>query len=715
MKHISANNDKPNLHFLEMCLPKLFAFLLPWIIVFAIPKLHFGYYGQIEGQITLMHLFCGILAVNLYIIFCRHDYYLYLLKEPLVYIPFLIALYSFALAFVHRIPNLAMFGSAQLGQGVFWYFDLSILTVLYVIIWSYKSLRVPLVLNILGMIIFVTLFSLVPSLGNYNLSFFHFTDYLCFFGLSFIIVLISVLYKNKFNLKYINYNYIALFLYFLLGPFFLIIKNESAFAFWLLIAFGAMVIEILKKYKSYAFLNYVYKNIYSAKFFVLLIFLTSVCILLSSFIFWDGKNEFGIGKGELTFVKYSASVIARGTIVRILLEHMYSVKAILVGYGWGNTQELLISSFTREAFYQINTGNRVHFHTHNELFEHVLSVGIFGTILYILYNFFILKKAFILAGIFPYLWLLYFLLCTVWFQFINSMPLMALATATLIKQGDYENVKNSIKTNNAKFISLSIIFGTIFIFLLGGGTISALTNKNTEQWGADAIIALATNSKPGECSSSISDYGRGQHYLAQNLNRYTQYLKVQIDLGKKIVETDVMVMKWYLCAADEVINSGKATIELINQDINTISYLSIDKASSHIKEDVGYELEDFRSNYFSIWEQRLRMLLDLAPKRSDQFTPYIAILLDMNQKSRIKNICLFIREKGYEQPYCDLAEAAIYIEEGAFDKAVKLIEDAEKRGAFEKKISLREGVVGADEDLVKILREFVRTHKETNN
>jgi len=89
--------------------------------------------------------------------------------------------------------------------------------------------------------------------------------------------------------------------------------------------------------------------------------------------------------------------------------------------------------------------------------------------------------------------------------------------------------------------------------------------------------------------------------------------------------------------------------------------------------------------------------------------------LDMNQKSSIRNICLFVRDIGYEQPYCDLAEAAIHIEEGAFDKAVKLIEDAEKRGAFEKKINLREGVVGADEDLVKILREFVKTHKETNN
>ena len=39
-----------------------------------------------------------------------------------------------------------------------------------------------------------------------------------------------------------------------------------------------------------------------------------------------------------------------------------------------NMLELLIKSFTPEVFYQINTGNRVHFHTHNELFEHILKV-----------------------------------------------------------------------------------------------------------------------------------------------------------------------------------------------------------------------------------------------------------------------------------------------------------------------------------------------------
>ena len=81
----------------------------------------------------------------------------------------------------------------------------------------------------------------------------------------------------------------------------------------------------------------------------------------------------------------ASSVIARGTIIRVLIEHMYSIKAILIGYGWGSTQELLISSFTREVFNQINTGNRVHFHTHNEFFEHVLSLGLFGGIVYFLY------------------------------------------------------------------------------------------------------------------------------------------------------------------------------------------------------------------------------------------------------------------------------------------------------------------------------------------
>ena len=231
-----------------------------------------------------------------------------------------------------------------------------------------------------------------------------------------------------------------------------------------------------------------------------------------------------------------------------------------------------------------------------------------------------------------------------------------------------------------------------------GAIFSLLTNKNTEDWGAERILTIAKNSKPGNCSDKISDYGKGQHYLAQIFNGYTQYIKVQVDKGEKLVKSDVDAIKWFFCATDEVIKSGKASIELINQDINTMSYLATPKASLKIKNDLDHGLEEFRKDFMPTWEERLKMLLNLAPRRSDQFTQYISTLLSLNNKGKIKDICSYIRNNGSDLAYCDLAEAAILIEEGKIEKAVILIENAEKLGAFDRQIQLREGALLVEED-----------------
>ena len=93
MNEKSFNRDNLNLGFFEMAFPRLAAFFLPWIIIFAIPKLQFGFYGQIEGQITFLHAICSILLVNLYIIFFRNRNYLYFLKDPVIYIPLSLAFF----------------------------------------------------------------------------------------------------------------------------------------------------------------------------------------------------------------------------------------------------------------------------------------------------------------------------------------------------------------------------------------------------------------------------------------------------------------------------------------------------------------------------------------------------------------------------------------------------------------------------------------------
>ena len=127
-------------------------------------------------------------------------------------------------------------------------------------------------------------------------------------------------------------------------------------------------------------LNLKFKQfIYNPLFFTLIPVFLSIIMVATSFIFWDGETD---QTNNITntdsWIGHLGTLVARGSIVRVLFEHLINLKVIILGYGWGSISELLISSFTPEVFYQINTGNRVHFHTHNELFEHIFSIGFLG-------------------------------------------------------------------------------------------------------------------------------------------------------------------------------------------------------------------------------------------------------------------------------------------------------------------------------------------------
>ena len=187
---------------------------MPWVILGAIPRFQFGYWGQIEGQIVLTHIICSLLTINILVVLFRHKQLRFILWEPLIVIPAILGLFSVFSALFQRIPNVALYGSPQIGQGAFWYFDLSIMTLLYFMVWSNKNWRIPLLISIFLVILFVTLFSLRPDLGQYQLRFFFFFDYLCFYGLAFIVIVSSFinLYKKSFVFKIVNQRYFVIFL-----------------------------------------------------------------------------------------------------------------------------------------------------------------------------------------------------------------------------------------------------------------------------------------------------------------------------------------------------------------------------------------------------------------------------------------------------------------------------------------------------------------------
>ena len=741
MESTISNETNPEFSFMETIFLKVSSLLMPWGILGAIPRFQFGYWGQIEGQIVLTHIICSLLAINILVVLFRHKQLRFILWEPLIVIPAILGLFSVFSALFQRIPNLALYGSPQLGQGAFWYFDLSIMTLLYFMVWSNKNWRIPLLISIFLVILFVTIFSLRPDLGQYKLRFFYFFDYLCFYGLAFIIIVSSFLnlYTKSLVFKIVNQRYFLIFLYISLGPYFWILKNESACLLWLLVGLFWIAIEILKTGEIFKDIRkIIYINLYSPKFFTFIILLASFFILLSSFVFWDGTSNMGDSlkktSNPLLDVSHFATLVARGSIIRVLLEHLDSVKVFFVGYGWGNISELLISSFTKENFTQINTGNRVHFHTHNEVFEHIFSIGAIGFVFYVLYAFHLLKNAFIRGGILPYLWLLYFLICCFWFQFISSLPLLALATATLITHpNSYSDryIKKLKYFRDNLYFSMSYLI-LIFGFLVFASVIGLITTNNTQEFSPNRLIQLSKRVDNGQsCSFSIRDFDRGGIHLSQMLDGYTTYIRNQIKNNEPLVKTDYDVMKWYLCAVDEVVATNKASIELVNADINTVSYFSSIEPS-----DLRGNLTNLRNNYLNIWDERIRLLLTLAPKRSDQITPYVSTLLISGKFDEINKICSFARQFERDVPYCDLAEAAIYIGNNELDKAVFLIERADQSGALDvedKCLRVESGGVLSgtfrseagqkclkwqryiDPKLIKVLREFVKAYKETNN
>ena len=266
-------------------------------------------------------------------------------------------------------------------------------------------------------------------------------------------------------------------------------------------------------------------------------------------------------------------------------------------------------------------------------------------------------------------------------------------------------------------------------FLVFASVMGLITTNNTQEFSPNRLIQLSKSVETQSCSFPIRDFDRGGVHLSQMLDGYTTYIRNQIESDEPLVETDYDVMKWYLCAVDEVIATKKASIELVNSDINTVSYFS-----SIESRDLRGKLTNLRKNYLRVWGERIWLLLTLAPERADQITAYVSTLLISGKFDEINKVCSFVRQFERDVPFCDLAEAAIHIDNNELDKAVFLIERADQSGALDiedKCIEDDRGYVVSgnfknaekcskwdnpiDPEFIKVLREFVKTYKETNN
>ncbi|MBR48660.1 MAG: hypothetical protein CL734_00325, partial [Chloroflexi bacterium] len=641
---------------IENIILKAFAVILPWSIVLASPQFHIGYWGQVEGMISYVFGLSSIISIFLLKIGFNNLKFRLIFSHPLVLLPLIIGIFSIASGLFQRLPVMAFYGSPQIGQGAFWYFSIAILTALYFTIVDNKKWQFILLLNLLFVVIVVTVGSFYPALTGVVISFFGFNDWLALYYTSLFIFIYFYIETYKFPYQ----SLLKVLIFLVLGPLFWVIDNNSAIALWILVLIGWVFWLTLNKFRviSHKNINYLFNPIV----FTSLPIILSIAMVISSYIFWDGisdQTDIITDKGG-SWLGHLGTLVARGSIIRVLFEHLANFQALILGYGWGSISELLISSFTPEVFYQINTGNRVHFHTHNEIFEHIFSIGILGTFIYVIYTYYIFKYSFKYSQIISFLWLLYFCISAFWFQWVANIIIQSLLVALLLASN--KNNMNGYVYKISDFFkaklgySLVLIFISLFLFY--GSFIGYFTaKKHMSSFRSNQLIELAQNSlKSEKCSIRIKDFGKGALQFSQKFNGFNNYFKDQVMLYGKLNETDYLVLNWYLCASDALINDKQASLELINVHINVLSMISI------LPGEEGKLTRLKSKKYLNLWEDKLYLLLDMAPKRVDQATSLISYKLNIDDSKGVERICKKIETNGYYQGYCDLSLGAIYMQ-----------------------------------------------------
>ena len=174
----------------------LFTVLATWVIFAAMPYLRLqGTYPQIDTQVIFLHLLCGIMFFYFATLLYLNKYNLEKLKHPLIVLPFSLAIFSLIASLFNRNPNISFSGSPQIGQGVFWYFDLTIMSIIFSQIMLIKKIRLSIFINLIFITFFVTFFTFFPHWKGLPISFYYFTDYLCFYGVLCFILLTTL--SNK--------------------------------------------------------------------------------------------------------------------------------------------------------------------------------------------------------------------------------------------------------------------------------------------------------------------------------------------------------------------------------------------------------------------------------------------------------------------------------------------------------------------------------------
>ena len=231
----------------------------------------------------------------------------------------------------------------------------------------------------------------------------------------------------------------------------------------------------------------------------------------------------------------------------------------------GKISDLLLAQMNAWQYDQLTVGFNLHFHSHNELAEHLISTGVFGVILFFTLIYFTFKEAEKISIHNKLAWLLFFYFFCFWFFWAGTLPIIALALSTLgiAKQNVISGrIIYFLKTNiYIPFLS----FTTIGFLIAYGAWLSLSYTKEYKKMSFGELASFSSNQELNniECQNYYLDR-KGGETIVPFMNTFPSYIiREEIENNKnylKVVETTQ-------CLAEQIIYNSSSKLDLLTASI----------------------------------------------------------------------------------------------------------------------------------------------------
>ena len=347
----------------------------------------------------------------------------------------------------------------------------------------------------------------------------------------------------------------------------------------------------------------------------------------------------------------------------------------------GVVPDLLLENMKTWQYDELRLGYNLHFHTHNELVEHLVSLGLVGGILFLAYLYFIFCESSKFSFFSKLGWFLFFKISCFWFLWTGTFSVFAVVVSYFISYEFYLINKTNILQNN-KFnrLFLSFLNICIGIFLFYGALLtyqSTKVNKLLDYTVIAQSIKANENSSKKKCLKFYQDFQRGGFMLDRFLSGYSSYV---MSLNNEDIDDEALgVLNELKCKANELIESKNYTSSLLATAMKA-------DTDYHYKFEGIDDKKDIIVKNYEKWLYKANIISETMPNRGDLLLPFLSYAVNNNKINDAVDIC----EKkivGIES-FCLLILASDILSNQSLDdftikKSIMLINKAIEKGLFD--------------------------------